>query len=428
MLKSWIDSANDEQTDFSIQNLPFGIFSVRGQGPRIGIAIGDLILDLHACVEHGLLDELESGVQDACRAVTLNAVMALGRSAALAIRNQITKLLSIEAPVVVRKKIEPLLLPAIEATMHLPSTIGNYTDFYASIYHATNVGKLFRPDYPLLPNYKYVPIGYHGRASSILSSGVPIRRPSGQSKAADAEQPAFAPSRSLDYELEIGYFVGPGNTLGEVISIDEAEEHIFGLCLLNDWSARDIQAWEYQPLGPFLAKSFATTISPWVVTMDALEPFRIPAFQREEGDPQPLPYLRSSVDQRRGGIDLKLEVWLASHRMRDEQQPPIRLSQSNAHDLYWTLAQMLTHHASNGCNLKSGDLLGTGTISGSAKDSMGSLLEMTRRGADPIQLPTGESRKFLEDGDEIVLRGYCEREGNPRIGFGECRGIILPAS
>jgi fumarylacetoacetase len=312
--------------------------------------------------------------------------------------------------------------------MHLPAAIGDYTDFYASIYHATNVGKLFRPDNPLLPNYKYIPIGYHGRASSVVPSGAPIKRPNGQSKLADAEQPAFGPSRSLDYELEVGYFIGQGNTLGEAIPMDAAEEHIFGLCLLNDWSTRDIQAWEYQPLGPFLAKNFATTISPWVVTMDALEPFRVPVFQREAGDPEPLPYLRSEAGKKRGGIDLKLEVLLASRRMRDENHLPVRLSQGNARDLYWTLAQMLTHHASNGCNLQPGDLLGTGTISGPTKNSLGCLLEITRRGAEPIQLPTGESRKFLEDGDEVILRGYCEQEGNPRIGFGECRGIILPAS
>jgi len=312
--------------------------------------------------------------------------------------------------------------------MHLPAVIGDYTDFYASIYHATNVGKLFRPDNPLLPNYKYVPIGYHGRASSIVASGTELRRPNGQTKAADADHPVFGPSRSLDYELEVGFFVGAGNTRGETIPINSAEKHIFGLCLLNDWSARDIQAWEYQPLGPFLAKNFATTVSPWIVTMEALEPFRVSAFEREQSDPEPLPYLSSEADHKRGGINLALEVWLSSRRMREAKLSPIRLSKGNARDLYWTLAQMLTHHASNGCNLQPGDLLGTGTVSGSTKDSVGSLLEMTRRGAEPIQLPSGELRKFLEDGDEILFRGYCEREGHPRIGFGECRGIILPAS
>jgi fumarylacetoacetase len=312
--------------------------------------------------------------------------------------------------------------------MHLPAVIGDYTDFYASIYHAANVGKLFRPDNPLLPNYKYVPIGYHGRASSIVINGAGVKRPNGQTKAADADHPAFGPSRSLDYELEVGFFIGAGNTRGEAIPIHEAENHIFGLCLLNDWSARDIQAWEYQPLGPFLAKNFATTVSPWVVTMEALEPFRTAAFQRGQGDPEPLPYLNSEADRKRGGIDLTLEVWLSSQRMRGLKQAAIRISKGNARDLYWTLAQMVTHHASNGCNLQPADLLGTGTVSGPTKDSTGCLLEMTQRGAEPIQLPGGEIRKFLEDGDEVIFRGYCEREGYPRIGFGECHGVILPAS
>jgi fumarylacetoacetase len=289
------------------------------------------------------------------------------------------------------------------------------------------VGRLFRPDNPLLPNYKHVPIGYHGRASSIVVSGADIRRPCGQTKPADAEVPSFGPTRSLDYELEVGFFVGKGNARGEAIPIAEAESHIFGLCLLNDWSARDIQAWEYQPLGPFLAKNFATTISPWVVTMDALEPFRVPAFARAEGDPEPLPYLTATEDRARGGIDLKVEAWLRTARMRAENAPPVKLSQGNLRDLYWTLAQMLTHHASNGCNLQSGDLLASGTVSGATRDSLGCLLEITRRGAEPLELANGETRKFLEDGDEVILRGYCQREGHPRIGFGECRGIVLPA-
>lgn len=425
---SWVASANNRTTDFPIQNLPFGIFSVGDEGPRIGVAIGDQVLDLRACVEQGILADLKTVEQAACTAATLNKLMGLGRESATAIRRLLASVLSSEALEKVRKKVEPLLFSMSEVTMQLPAVIGDYTDFYASIYHATNVGKLFRPDNPLLPNYKYVPIGYHGRASSIVSSGTAIKRPRGQTKTAEAEHPTFGPTRLLDYELEVGCFVGPGNTQGEVIAIDDAESHIFGLCLLNDWSARDIQAWEYQPLGPFLAKNFATTISPWVVTMEALEPFRVPAFQREVGDPEPLPYLRSDVDRKRGGIDLTLEVWLASQRMRDAGLAPFRLSRGNTSDLYWTLAQMLTHHASNGCNLQPGDLFGTGTVSGPTKDSTGCLLEITGRGAEPIQLPTGELRKFLEDGDEVIFRGYCEREGYPRIGFGECRGTILPAS
>jgi fumarylacetoacetase len=296
--------------------------------------------------------------------------------------------------------------------MHLPAAIGDYTDFYASLHHATRVGALFRPDNPLLPNYKYVPIGYHGRASSVVISGTPIRRPCGQTKGPGEETPRFGSSQSLDYELEVGAFVGPGNALGKPIPIAEAEEHIFGLCLMNDWSARDIQAWESQPLGPFLAKSFATSISPWVVTMDALAPFRVPAFQRAQGDPVPLPYLNAAD---LFGIDLKLEVFLGA----------TRLSQSNLRDLYWTLPQLIAHHSSNGCNLRPGDLIGCGTVSGPARESMGCLLEMTRGGSEPIRLASGETRRYLENGDEVILRGWCEREGFASIGFGECRGRIF---
>jgi fumarylacetoacetase len=427
MLTSWVEAANDGVTDFPIQNLPFGVFSIDASERRIGVAIGDQILDLHACVDESLFANLDQNLQAACRADSLNRLMSLGRGAAASVRKQLSGMLRTEAPLELQKKVEPLLRPISAVTLHLPAVIGDYTDFYASIYHATNVGRLLRPDNPLLPNYKYVPIGYHGRASSIVLSGTPIRRPKGQIKKADDAHPVYRASETLDYELELGCFVGHGNALGEVIPICEAEKHIFGLCLLNDWSARDIQAWEYQPLGPFLAKNFATAISPWVVTVDALEPFRVPAFERPADDPQPLPYLTAEADRRQGGIDLKLEVWIASQRMREEKIAPIRLSQSNARDLYWTLAQMLTHHTCNGCNLQPGDLLGTGTVSGPQKDSLGCLLEITRRGSQSVSLPTGELRKFLEDGDEIIFRGYCEREGHPRIGFGECRGIVLPA-
>jgi len=428
MQTSWIESANDGITDFPIQNLPFGVFSTNSLDPRIGVAIGNYVLDLRACSEQGILDPVSSAILQACSASALNHLMSLGSKAWSALRTRLIEILRIDTQTETRGKVENLLYPASDVTMHLPAVIGDYTDFYASIYHATNVGKLFRPDNPLLPNYKYVPIGYHGRASSIVVSGTEIKRPNGQTKAADADRPAFGASRSLDYELEVGFFVGVGNSRGKTIPIDTAEKHIFGLCLLNDWSARDIQAWEYQPLGPFLAKNFATTVSPWIVTMQALEPFRTAAFERDPDDPKPLPYLSSETDHRQGGLDLTLEVWFSSQRMREIKQAPIRLSKGNARDLYWTLAQMLTHHASNGCNLQSGDLLGTGTISGPTKDSVGSLLEMPRRGADPIQLPNGELRKFLADGDEIILRGYCERGGHARIGFGECRGIVLPAS
>jgi fumarylacetoacetase len=339
------------------------------------------------------------------------------------------------------------LIAQSDVDMLLPAAVGDYTDFYASIFHATNVGKLFRPDNPLLPNYKYIPIGYHGRASSLIPSGTPVRRPSGQTRDGDADPnkvpnqvpnkvpnkvpnnaPKFGPTKSLDYELELGFFVSAGNTLGETIPIGEAEEHVFGICLVNDWSARDIQAWEYQPLGPFLAKSFATSLSPWVVTMEALAPFRTAAFTRGERDPAPLPYLFGRSDQEQGGLDLWLEVSLLSIRMREADIAPVVLCRSNFRDMYWTMAQMLTHHASNGCNLRAGDLLASGTVSGADKTARGCLLELTSRGKDPITLPTGEQRKFLEDGDEIILRGFCEREGFRQIGLGSCRGAILPAS
>jgi fumarylacetoacetase len=313
-----------------------------------------------------------------------------------------------------------------DVDMLLPAVVGDYTDFYASIFHATNVGKLFRPDNPLLPNYRYIPIGYHGRASSLVPTGTPIRRPSGQTRDGDAD-PKFGPSKALDYELEVGFFVSRGNALGETIPVGEAEEHIFGVCLVNDWSARDIQAWEYQPLGPFLAKSFATSLSPWVVTMEALAPFRTSAFARAEGDPAALPYLLDQSDQEYGGLDLWLEVSLLSARMREASVAPMLLGRSNFRDMYWTMTQMLTHHASNGCNLRPGDMLASGTVSGADKTARGCLLELTSRGKEPVTLPTGEQRKFLADGDEVILRGFCERDGFRRIGLGSCSGAILPA-
>jgi fumarylacetoacetase len=319
------------------------------------------------------------------------------------------------------------LLRQTDVEMLLPAVVGDYTDFYASIFHATNVGKLFRPDNPLLPNYKYIPIGYHGRASSLVPSGTSVRRPAGQTREGNAD-PKFGPSKALDYELEVGFFVGAGNRLGERIPIGEAEEHIFGICLVNDWSARDMQAWEYQPLGPFLAKSFSTSLSPWVVTMEALAPFRVGAFSRAEGDPAPLPYLSDEGDREHGGVNLSLEVSLQSARMREAGLKAAILSRSNFRDLYWTMAQMLTHHASNGCNLRPGDLLASGTVSGEGKSARGCLLELTTRGQDPVTLPTGEQKKFLEDGDEVILRGFCEGDGFRRIGLGTCRGRILPAA
>jgi fumarylacetoacetase len=314
-----------------------------------------------------------------------------------------------------------------QAELLVPARIGDYTDFYASVHHATNVGSMFRPDNPLFPNYKWVPIGYHGRASSIVPSGTPIRRPHGQIKDPAGDQPTYAASGSLDYESEMGCFVGPGNRLGETVPLSRAEDHLFGLCLLNDWSARDIQTWEYQPLGPFLAKSFATSVSPWVVTLEALQPFRAPAFHRPPGDPAPLPYLASDANLSGGGIDVVVDVAISSVRMREAGMEPVRLSRSRLADLYWTLGQMLTHHTSNGCNLRPGDLFASGTISGPTRESRGCLLELTWRGAEPLRLPNAETRKFLEDGDEVILRAFCERQGSVRIGFGECRGVVLPA-
>ena len=420
---SWLRSANEPDTDFPLANLPFGVFEQEGHS-RIGIAIGDQILDLHACSHAGLLEGLPRPVAQACRPGSLlNELAALGNLPARSLRQRAAELLSNPN---FRPQVEPLLVSQSSTRMLSPFRIGDYTDFYASVYHATNVGSLFRPDNPLLPNYKYVPIGYHGRSSSIVVSGTNVRRPCGQAKAPDASAPTFGPTRSLDYELEVGFYIARGNSLGEPIALGEAEDHIFGLCLLNDWSARDIQSWEYQPLGPFLAKSFASSISPWVVALDALAPYRVAAFTRAEGDPPPLPYLQSPQNQQRGGIDLHVEVWLRTAQMRASGSSPFRVSRGNLRDLYWTLAQMLTHHASNGCNLRPGDLLATGTISGPTLDSLGCLLEKTRRGADPLLLPNGEQRRFLEDGDEVILRAFCEGEGLPRIGFGECRGIVLP--
>ncbi len=423
-LRSWVTSANQDDTDFPIQNLPFGVFQERDrtQQPHIGVAIGDQILDLFRCRKLGLLEALPETLQEACTATDLNPLMGLGNGASSQLRDRLSKLLQVNSP---QPPLETkILIPIAEAKLLLPATIGDYTDFYASIFHATNVGKLFRPDNPLLPNYKYIPVGYHGRASSIVPSGTSIKRPQGQRKSPQEAIPTFGDSRLLDYEIEVGFFVGAGNQLGQAIAIADAEQHIFGLCLINDWSARDIQAWEYQPLGPFLGKSFATTISPWVVTLEALAPFRCSALERPTGDPAPLPYLDSPLNTQFGGIDITVEVLLSSAQMRQDQIPPFALSRASFKQMYWTIAQMLTHHTSNGCNLRSGDLLASGTVSGVEKGSYGSLLEITERGSVPITLPTREQRAFLLDGDEVILRGYCDRAGYVRIGFGDCRGKI----
>lgn len=385
-LESWVESANSPDTEFPIQNLPLCRFK-HGSGPvRHGVRVGDSIFETDPDHES---------------------------------RDFLTRALRADNPAPRRNRLHPLA----ECTLLLPAEIRNYTDFYASVFHATNIGSMFRPDNPLLPNYKYVPIGYHGRASSVVLSGTEINRPSGQLQSGDAP-PMFAPAAQMDYECELGCIVGRENALGKPVPIDRAESHILGVCLVNDWSARDIQRWEYQPLGPFLSKSFATSISPYIVTREALEPFRAPRFQRPEGDPAPLPHLDCDSDRDRGGIALTLEVWFSTDQMRAAKLAPVRLSRAKFEQMYWTFAQMLAHHTSNGCNLQVGDLLASGTVSGPGKDERGCLLELAWRGTEPISLPTGESRKFLEDGDQVILRGFAEREGYRKIGLGECRGKL----
>jgi fumarylacetoacetase len=423
-LTSWLPSANEPGGDFPIQNLPFGVFRAHGGAHRIGVAIGDRILDLAAVAEADLLRALDDEVVAACRAPALNDLMGLGVPAWGELRRNISALLASGASAA--SQVERCLVRAGDVTLELPARIGDYSDFYASIHHATNVGRLFRPENPLLPNYRWLPVGYHGRASSIVPSGRPVRRPSGELPPKESGAPAFAPSRMLDYEVELAAWVGPGNALGSRVPVAQAERHIFGLSLLNDWSARDIQAWEYQPLGPFLAKSFATTVSPWIVTLEALAPFRAPGPRRDATDPAPLPHLIGGLDAATSGLDVVVEAYLHTSAMRERGLAPPRLSRASALDLHWTFSQMLAHHTSNGCNLRPGDVLGSGTISGPTADSLGCLLEITR-GQQPLGLPSGEQRAFLEDGDEVILRGYCEREGYRRIGLGECRGVVLPA-
>ncbi|AIS14892.1 fumarylacetoacetase [Pseudomonas chlororaphis subsp. aurantiaca] len=426
--RSWVASANDH-ADFPLQNLPLGVFSHKGSAPRSGVAIGEHIFDLEAALDAGLFEGPAKAAVEASRGGQLNAFFELGRPARVALRERLLELLGEGSSL--RGKVEALgakLLPlAADCQMHLPAKITDYTDFYVGIEHAQNVGKLFRPDNPLLPNYKYVPIGYHGRASTIRPSGAEVRRPKGQTLPAGQSEPTFGPCARLDYELELGIWIGQGNEIGEPIAIGDAAEHIAGFCLLNDWSARDIQAWEYQPLGPFLSKSFITSISPWVVTAEALEPFRRAQTPRPEGDPQPLPYLLDKRDQAAGGFDIELEVLLLTEAMREQGLPAHRLTLSNTQYMYWTVAQMVAHHSVNGCQLQAGDLFGSGTLSGPESSQFGSLLEITEGGKKPIELASGEVRKFLEDGDEIILRGSCRREGFASIGFGECRGKILPA-
>ncbi len=409
-LRSWVASANAADIDFPIQNLPFGRFRRAGTSEplRIGVAIGDQVLDLLAT---GLIDGYD-----------MNALMAASPQERRALRAAISA--GLAAGSANQPAWQAALIAQSFAEMALPCTIGDYTDFYTGIHHATTVGKLFRPDNPLLPNYKWVPIGYHGRGSSIGVSGQTFRRPMGQLKGA-GDEPVLGLSQRVDYELELGILIGPGNARGEPIAIEHAEEHLFGVCLLNDWSARDLQAWEYQPLGPFLAKNFATTVSPWVVTLEALAPYRS-AFTRPADDPQPLPYLDSATNRSEGAFDISLSVWLQTAKMRAAGEAAVMLSKSNvAESAYWTLAQLVTHHTVNGCNLQPGDLFGSGTLSGPRPEQGGSLLELSLGGRHTVKLPNGEERTFMQDGDTLVLRGHCERSGAARIGLGEVSGTLL---
>ncbi|MFC3110213.1 fumarylacetoacetase [Undibacterium arcticum] len=425
-LRSWVDSANQPGTDFPIQNLPFAVFRRTGCGEafRGGVAIGDQIIDLGAAAQCGALVPGVQAIAAACGDASLNRFMAMGPDAWAALRLGLSRALRADAADT--QRLASCMLPQAEAEYTVPARIGDYTDFYTSIYHATNIGKLFRPDNPLMPNYRWMPIGYHGRSSSIAVSGQAFPRPSGQTMAPDASEPDFGPCKRLDYELELGIYVGTGNASGSPVLMDDAESHVFGLCLLNDWSARDIQAWEYQPLGPFLSKNFATTISPWIVTMEALAPYRLP-FTRPEGDPQPLPYLDSAANRKQGAIDVRLEVRLETERMRTSGAAAARLSATSYRHAYWTVAQLLAHHTVNGCNLQPGDLFGSGTLSGPTLDQAGALIELTAGGQQPVTLPDGDSRAFLKDGDTVILRGWCEQPGSARIGFGECRGTVLPS-
>jgi fumarylacetoacetase len=422
--RSFVESANLPGSDFPIQNLPYGVFRLGpNEQPRIGVAIGDQIVDVSAAA--GLFDGPAAMAAQACGAPFLNPLMSMGPPAWSALRLALSRELAAEAGASAR--LRPYLTPATYAEMRMPVAFRNFTDFFASILHATNAGRLFRPDHPLTPNYKYVPLAYHSRASSVRIGDIPVTRPNGQRKSADGAAPSFGPSQRLDFELELGAFIGTASDLSRPVAIGAAANHIFGFCLLNDWSARDIQAWESQPLGPFLGKNFATTISPWVVTAEALAPYHIAAFARPQGDPAPLPYLDDPQDRAQGGLDITLEAYLTTEAMRREGMPAHRLAQSSFAQMYWTFAQMIAHHTSNGCNLEIGDLIGSGTVSGPEPSSFASLLELTAGGSKPLTLPNGEQRTFIEDRDEISLRGFCAKPGQARIGFGECRATVLPA-
>ncbi|MDO6446657.1 fumarylacetoacetase [Colwellia sp. 1_MG-2023] len=426
-LTSWVETANQAGCDFPIQNLPFAVFKRIGSDEdfRGGVAIGDQIVDLAAAKNADVFSGVALQALEACSQRELNSFMAMGKNVWSALRLALSKALSSGSAA--QEKLKSCLVPQADAEFALPCNIGDYTDFYTSIHHATSVGKKFRPDNPLLPNYKWVPIGYHGRSSSIEVSGKDFKRPKGQTKAPTATEPSFGPCKRLDYELEIGIFIGKGNELGEPITIENAEDHVFGICIFNDWSARDIQGWEYQPLGPFLSKSFASTISPWIVTTEALAPYKA-SWTRDEADPQPMPYLESSQNRASGSFDINLQVLLETDAMRSNDLAPTPLSQSNFKDSYWTVAQMVAHHTVNGCNLRSGDMFGSGTQSGPKPEEAGSMLELSNAGSEPISLPNGETRTFLEDGDNVIMTGWCEKPGAARIGFGLVEAKILPAN
>ncbi|KPW04459.1 fumarylacetoacetase [Pseudoalteromonas sp. P1-11] len=425
-LTSWVESANIKGCDFPIQNLPFAEFRTKNTNEefRGGVAIGDQVIDLAKLSHLNIFTGDAKTALDAASESTLNTFMGLGEQYWSALRLALSKALREGAQQ--QKEMQSTLIAQADIEFSLPCRIGDYTDFYTSIYHATAVGSLFRPDNPLLPNYKWVPIGYHGRSSSIDVSGQTFHRPKGQTKAPDADTPSFGPCKRLDYELELGIYLGKGNALGDAIAIENAENHVFGFCVFNDWSARDLQAWEYQPLGPFLAKNFASTVSPWIVTTEALAPFRT-SWTRDENDPQPMPYLESAANREQGAFDIQMDVKIQTQKMRDENHQPKQVSASSFKHSYWTVAQMVTHHTVNGCNFMPGDMLGSGTQSGPTHEEAGSLLELSRGGKEKITLSNGEQRSFLEDGDNVIMRGWCEKPGYARIGFGSVESTVLPA-
>ncbi|MBD0410054.1 fumarylacetoacetase [Pseudoalteromonas distincta] len=425
-LTSWVESANVDNCDFPIQNLPFAEFRRKGSDEafRGGVAIGDQVIDLAKLSKLNVLTGDAKTAADAASEATLNTFMGLGKQYWSALRLALSK--ALRAGSDHQQALSDTLVAQSDIEFSLPCRIGDYTDFYTSIYHATAVGSLFRPDNPLLPNYKWVPIGYHGRSSSIDVSGQTFHRPKGQTKAPDAKVPSFGPCKRLDYELELGIYLGKGNALGDAIAIENAENHVFGFCVFNDWSARDLQAWEYQPLGPFLAKNFASTVSPWIVTTEALAPYRT-SWTRDENDPQPMDYLESKANRDQGAFDIQMDVKIQTQKMRSEGHNPTRVSTSSFKHSYWTVAQMVTHHTVNGCNFMPGDMLGSGTQSGPTHEEAGSLLELSRGGKEKITLSNGEQRSFLEDGDNVIMRGWCEKEGYARIGFGSVESTVLPA-